>query len=51
MERVCQAHRKVNGGKHTALNFALEKSKSDIIGCLDADSFVSADALKKIVQT
>lgn len=41
--------RKKNGGKHTALNFAIEKSQSDIIGCLDADSFVEPSALKNIV--
>lgn len=40
---------KENGGKHTALNFALEKVQSDLVGCLDADSFVNSDALKKIV--
>ena len=40
---------KVNGGKHTALNLALEQVKSDLVGCLDADSFVNPDALKKIV--
>jgi cellulose synthase/poly-beta-1,6-N-acetylglucosamine synthase-like glycosyltransferase len=40
---------KENGGKHTALNFALEKVGSDLVGCLDADSFVNSDALKKIV--
>jgi len=40
---------KENGGKHTALNLALEKVQSDLVGCLDADSFVNADALKKIV--
>ena len=40
---------KENGGKHTALNLALEKVESDLVGCLDADSFVSPDALKKIV--
>lgn len=40
---------KENGGKHTALNLALEKVKSDLVGCLDADSFVNSDALKKIV--
>ncbi len=39
---------KENGGKHTALNFAIARSKSDIIGCLDADSFVKSDALKNI---
>lgn len=40
---------KKNGGKHTALNLALENVKSDLVGCLDADSFVNSDALKKIV--
>ena len=40
---------KENGGKHTALNLALEKVESDLVGCLDADSFVNPDALKKIV--
>jgi cellulose synthase/poly-beta-1,6-N-acetylglucosamine synthase-like glycosyltransferase len=37
---------KKNGGKHTVLNFAINKSKAEIIGCLDADSFVDQDALK-----
>ncbi len=40
---------KENGGKHTALNLALQNVKSDLVGCLDADSFVNPDALKKIV--
>ncbi len=40
---------KENGGKHTALNFALQQVQSDLVGCLDADSFVNADALRKIV--
>lgn len=42
--------KKENGGKHTALNLALEKIKSEFVGCLDADSFVSRDALKKIIN-
>lgn len=37
---------KKNGGKHTAVNFALERSTSELFGCLDADSFVSRKALK-----
>lgn len=40
---------KENGGKHSALNFALEKIDSDLVGCLDADSFVEPSALKRIV--
>ena len=40
---------KENGGKYTALNLALEQVGSELVGCLDADSFVNPDALKKIV--
>tara|TARA_B100000508_G_scaffold60333_1_gene46962 strand:- start:20602 stop:21840 length:1239 start_codon:yes stop_codon:yes gene_type:complete len=36
---------KENGGKHTALNHAIKTSNADILGCLDADSFVDKDAL------
>lgn len=42
--------RKENGGKHTALNFGLTKSESDLVGCLDADSYVHKDALSTIVH-
>lgn len=40
---------KENGGKHTALNYALEYVDSDLVGCLDADSYVHPEALKRIV--
>lgn len=40
---------KENGGKHTALNFAIAHSDSELIGCLDADSFVDSQALKEII--
>lgn len=40
---------KQNGGKHTAVNKALESVGTDLVGCLDADSFVTPDALRKIV--
>ena len=40
---------KKNGGKHTALNAGIAASKAEIIGCLDADSFVEPDALKEII--
>jgi cellulose synthase/poly-beta-1,6-N-acetylglucosamine synthase-like glycosyltransferase len=46
---MIELYKKTNGGKHTALNFAISKSTADIIGCLDADSFVSPNALKDIV--
>jgi len=39
---------KENGGKYTVLNFGISRATSDIIGCLDADSFVPPDTLKKI---
>jgi cellulose synthase/poly-beta-1,6-N-acetylglucosamine synthase-like glycosyltransferase len=42
-------HKKENGGKYTALNYAIEHSKSEYIGCLDADSFVDKDALNYIL--
>jgi len=42
-------HTKPNGGKHTALNFGLEHTQSEYVGCLDADSFVHPDALRRIV--
>lgn len=41
--------RKENGGKHTALNHALIGIRTDLVGCLDADSFVFPDTLRKIV--
>jgi len=40
---------KENGGKHTALNLALSKTGAELVGCLDADSFVAPDALKEAV--
>ncbi len=41
---------KKNGGKHTALNFALENTKTDFFGCLDADSFVDQEALVRLMS-
>lgn len=41
---------KENGGKHTALNLALENSTAEFFGCLDADSFVNNQALKRIMK-
>jgi cellulose synthase/poly-beta-1,6-N-acetylglucosamine synthase-like glycosyltransferase len=41
---------KENGGKYTALNFGIDKCQTELVGCLDADSFVKADALKEIVR-
>ncbi|MFC1723066.1 glycosyltransferase [Nanoarchaeota archaeon] len=40
---------KPNGGKGTALNLGLEHATGEFVGCLDADSIVDPDALKKMV--
>ena len=40
---------KENGGKHTALNAGIAATRADIVGCLDADSFVEPDALREII--
>lgn len=40
---------KENGGKHTAMNLGIAESTSDIIGCLDADSYVEANALQEMI--
>ncbi len=40
---------KENGGKHTAMNFALAHTPADLIGCLDADSVVESGALLAMV--
>jgi cellulose synthase/poly-beta-1,6-N-acetylglucosamine synthase-like glycosyltransferase len=45
-----QIFKKENGGKHTALNYAITRCTTDLIGCLDADSFVDPKTLKKIVR-
>ena len=40
-------HHKENGGKHTAMNYALEHTTTEFVGNLDADAFIEKDALKK----
>ena len=44
-----EVYKKENGGKHTAVNFGLEKARGDFVGCLDTDSFVHPEALKRII--
>ncbi|MHB8652011.1 MAG: glycosyltransferase family 2 protein [Minisyncoccota bacterium] len=41
---------KENGGKHTALNLGIQHASGDIIGCLDADSFVNPEALHEVIK-
>lgn len=40
---------KENGGKYTAMNWALARTDAELIGCLDADSVVTPDALRRVV--
>jgi cellulose synthase/poly-beta-1,6-N-acetylglucosamine synthase-like glycosyltransferase len=42
--------KKENGGKYTALNLGLKHTKTPYVGCLDADSFVHPQALKRIIS-
>ncbi len=41
---------KENGGKHSAMNEALKYTNAELVGCLDADSYVENDALKLIIS-
>ncbi len=41
---------KENGGKYTALNFAIAHTTTELIGCLDADSFAAHDALIEAIK-
>ncbi len=43
-------HYKENGGKWTALNFGISRTQAELVGCLDADSFVDQHALVEIVK-
>lgn len=42
---------KENEGKSAALNKALEIAKGELFSCVDADSLVTRDSLKKLVQS
>lgn len=42
---------KENGGKHTALNLGIENTDTELVGCLDADSYVAENALLEVVKT
>jgi cellulose synthase/poly-beta-1,6-N-acetylglucosamine synthase-like glycosyltransferase len=41
--------RKENGGKHTALNAGIAATDAELVGCLDADSFVEPSALLEMI--
>ncbi len=40
---------KENGGKHTAINFGIDNTDAEIVGGLDADSFVAPEALRRMI--
>ena len=41
-----------NGGKHAALNTGIEHAtEAELVGCLDADSFVERNALREIISS
>ena len=48
--RVTVFKKENEGSKFGALNFGLDHSQSELVGCLDADSFVARDALLEIVK-
>lgn len=41
--------RKPNSGKANSLNYAIERASGDVVATLDADSFVSRDAIRKML--
>ncbi|MDB5224628.1 MAG: hypothetical protein JWO43_250 [Candidatus Adlerbacteria bacterium] len=43
-------HYKENGGKYTALNYGITHTDAEVIGCLDADSFVAQDGLIEMMK-
>lgn len=48
-DRRVRVFSKEHGGKHAAMNFALRHTQAELISCLDADSVVDAQALRRIV--
>lgn len=47
--RGVEVYRKHNGGKYTALNYALKRTDAMFVGALDADSFVHPKALRRMI--
>ena len=41
---------KKNGGKHTALNFGINKAKGDLILILDSDDYLRKDAVELVYK-
>lgn len=49
-ERGVIVHTKENGGKGSAINYGIDRCKTDFIGVLDADSWVDDQSLKRLVS-
>lgn len=49
-DRRVRVFHKENGGKHTAMNYALARTDAELIGCLDADSVAAPDALLRSAE-
>lgn len=49
-EHGIRALKKENGGKWTALNLGLSETDAELLGCLDADSYVEPGALIEIIR-
>lgn len=43
-------HKENGGGKHSALNFALDNLDTEFFSCLDADSFADSESLIRIMS-
>ena len=41
-------HCKENGGKHTAINYGLDKAQGELFFTADSDDFLTVDALRKV---
>jgi len=48
-DKRVKVYKKLNGGKASALNFALKKARGEIVVSMDADTFAKPDSLKKMV--
>src|SRR3989338_1060817 len=48
--RVTVFQKRNEGSKYSALNYGLAQTQSELVGCLDADSFVAPDSLLEIVK-
>ncbi len=45
-----RVHRKENGGKAAALNYAIARSKEDLLIAIDGDTLLKPDAVEKLIR-